>query len=151
MNHSEIMDPWTSSNDPIDMEDDDDVLPLLVLPNRKPVAVLMATHPVDLKDSAGKTSLMYAAECGSINVKALLEEKAAIDAKDNNNRTALMHAAINGYSDTVKTLIAEKASINTRDVDIKTSLIHAVCDGHSDVVRILVAAKAIVEDRKSVV
>ena len=79
---------------------------------------------VDLRDSAGYTSLHYAARNGHLNIcKLLLENKADIDAVTRSGRATALHRACSaGHVKIVKYLVEQKADGKLIDGDGKTVL-----------------------------
>ncbi|XP_031344795.1 ankyrin repeat domain-containing protein 39-like [Photinus pyralis] len=97
---------------------------------------------VDLRDSAGYTSLHYAARNGHLDVcKFLIQSKADINAVTRSGRvTALHRACTAGQLDVVNFLIECKANIAIRDSDGKTVLHRAAQANHLEISKILTSA-----------
>lgn len=77
---------------------------------------------VNAKGDYGKTALMYAAECNSVDVaKLLIKAKADVNAKDNDGYTALKYAMDGGYPDIVQ-LIKEANTKGAKQKNKKAEL-----------------------------
>lgn len=72
---------------------------------------------VNLRNSEGRTALMYAARNGDAPaVNALLRSGASVNIADNNGETAVIKAATNSCNEeTVKALLSAGADLNARD------------------------------------
>ena len=82
---------------------------------------------VNIKDTSGRTALIWAADMNFNDVIIpLLQQSANIDEKDNDDGfTALMWATFKGYSNVVKTLLEQGANVNEKDNNDKTAFNHA--------------------------
>lgn len=78
---------------------------------------------VNIKDTSGRTALIWAADMNFNDIIIpLLQHSANIDEKDNEDGfTALMWAAFKGYSGIVKTLLEQGANVNEKDNNDKTA------------------------------
>ena len=106
--------------------------------------LLQSCNNNDLKDSLGRTRLLWAAWNGhEAVVKMLLDtEKADVNSKDNYGWTPLSWAAKNGHEAVVKMLLnTEKADVNSKDDYGQTPLSWAIGNGHEAVVKILLNTK----------
>ena len=93
---------------------------------------------VNAKGDYGKTALMYAAECNSVDVaKLLIKAKADVNAKDIEGKTALMYTAEYNSADVAELFIKAKADINAKDNDGYTALKYAMDGGYPDIVQLI--------------
>ena len=95
---------------------------------------------VDLVDSSGKSSAVYAAANGDTQIlNHLLDTNKgsahSVDARYPHNLTLLMWAAGYGHTDIVDMLTARGARLDLVDDRGKSALMMAAEGGHSDVVR----------------
>jgi ankyrin repeat protein len=99
---------------------------------------------VDLKDTEGRTPLMYASFNGHKEIiKLLIEKGANVNLGDRYGRTALMMASSGPYMESVKILLDNYADPNIRDKEEHfTALMYAASDGQLEVVKLLLANKA---------
>jgi len=102
----------------------------------------------DTRDRDGRTALMYASMCGSLECAEYLIEKGgkrliAYYAYCE-HETALMMASREGLIEIVKLLLERggNAQINTKNIDGETALMLASRKGHTEVVNCLEAAGA---------
>ncbi|KFY82053.1 hypothetical protein V498_08657 [Pseudogymnoascus sp. VKM F-4517 (FW-2822)] len=71
---------------------------------------------INLKDTAGRTPLSYAAENGhKDSMMLLLERGADVNSKDAAGRTPLSYAAENGHKDSIMLLLERGADVNSKD------------------------------------
>ena len=86
----------------------------------------------------GKTTLMVAAESGSLSIaRLLLDQEAFMEARDENKRTALHHAAANGHHHLVRLFLDRGAEVEAKDDGSRTALHLAAANGHDSVVRLV--------------
>lgn len=121
---------------------------LVVSSNRHPVVVKLLLDAImerlgddlDVSDSYGDTTLMYASSNGHADVVSLLIDGGAeVDLEDITGFTALMNASMAGRAQIVRMLAGGGADVNHRDVNGMTALIHASQDGHVEGVRVLLS------------
>jgi uncharacterized protein len=98
------------------------------------VAMLLERNAeVDIRDSKGRTPLMYAVELGwGTTIDRLIEHKADVNAADWEGVTVLMRAMGNRHQRVVANLLDKGAKINARDSRGRTPLMHAVSDARDD-------------------
>ena len=106
------------------------------------VQILLAEGAdVNVKDSGGKTALMYASMGGRTGtvqiVQTLLANGADVNVKNNSGDTALMWAAYKGHTGIVQALLAEGADVNAKNNDGDTALMGAANKEHTDIVNLL--------------
>jgi ankyrin repeat protein len=99
---------------------------------------------VDLKDTEGRTPLMYASFNGHNEImKKLIEKGANVNLRDRYGRTALMMASSGPYKESVKLLLDNYADPNITDKEENfTALMYAASEGQMEVVKLLLANKA---------
>ena len=98
---------------------------------------------VNAKGDYGKTALMYAAECNSVDVaKLLIKAKADVNAKDNDGKTALVYTAEYNSADVAELLIKAKVGVNAKGDYGETALMYAAACNSVDVAKLLIKAKA---------
>lgn len=108
---------------------DTDVLELFLAAGMKP----------DVKDSKGRTPLMWGASNGHAStVKALLDIGADVNAVDNRGMTPLMEASSRGMTEIVRLLIERGANVNSMARDGMNGLLLASAEGHAVIVNILI-------------
>ncbi len=110
------------------------------------VALLRAGSGVDMKNSLGRTALMYAALYGDVQiVKALLDHRADANIlpADKTGRPALSSAAMNGHLEVVRLLLDKGADASIRDKEGKTALGWAKKRGFTAVSDLLEAKGAV--------
>ncbi|KAK8011810.1 Alpha/Beta hydrolase protein [Apiospora arundinis] len=96
-------------------------------------------HSVDVKDSAGQTSLHLASSEGHQDVATLLIDKGAdVKATANNGQTPLHLASSEGHQDVATLLIEKGADVRAAANNGRTSLNWAVRRGHKEVVKLLI-------------
>eukprot|EP00397_Hematodinium_sp_SG-2012_P004883 GEMP01004898.1.p1 GENE.GEMP01004898.1~~GEMP01004898.1.p1 ORF type:complete len:1107 (+),score=275.15 GEMP01004898.1:558-3878(+) len=82
---------------------------------------------LDMKDSCGKTALLWAAEFGNLHlISRLLHEQVNIEAKDDQGLTALCHAVMREHLEVVNVLVTLKANVMQTDASFRTPLHLAV-------------------------
>ncbi|KAL9033880.1 MAG: hypothetical protein Q9214_007301, partial [Letrouitia sp. 1 TL-2023] len=82
---------------------------------------------IHCKTSSGKTSLIIAAQFGSLNVlQILVDANSPLNESDDNNLTALHYAAMYGYTKCVSRLAQARDIQYTKDISGKTALHLAV-------------------------
>jgi ankyrin repeat protein len=87
---------------------------------------ITACSNINIKDSNGQTTLMWAVQNGKEEVvEFLLERGVDIEAKDQFNRTALMHAVENGFKAAVKLLLEKGAQVDHYDTKNENLLDYA--------------------------
>jgi ankyrin repeat protein len=98
------------------------------------VAMLLELNAeVDIRDSKGRTPLMYAVELGwGSSIDRLIEHKADVNAADSEGVTVLMHAMGNRHREIVANLLDKGAKINASDSRGRTPLMHAVSGARDD-------------------
>ncbi len=80
---------------------------------------------VNIKNSEGRTALMYAAERNHIDyMNLLLKEGAEVNVQDYQGMTALMYASESVRLNAVELLIKNKAQVGTKDSEGRTALMH---------------------------
>lgn len=88
---------------------------------------------VDIRDSKGRTPLMYAVELGwGYSIDRLIDHKADVNAADSEGVTVLMHAMGNRHRGVVANLLDKGARINGRDSLGRTPLMHTVFGARDD-------------------
>lgn len=99
---------------------------------------------VDLKDTEGRTPLMYAAFNGHKEIiKILIEKGANVNLRDRSGRTALMMASSGPFKESVKLLLDNYADPNITDNEEHFSaLMYAASEGQLEIVKLLLASKA---------
>ena len=98
---------------------------------------------VNAKGDYGKTALMYAAECNSVDVaKLLIKAKADVNAKDIEGKTALMYTVEYNSADVAELLIKAKVDVNAKGDYGETALMYAAVCNSVDVAELLIKAKA---------
>lgn len=106
-------------------------------------ALIAAGADVNVKDRAGRTAILNAAELGYTDcINSLIAARANLNSKDNEGITALIAAACYCDDVSIKELIAAGADINTRDNDGITALIASACYRSDDCINSLIAASA---------
>ena len=92
----------------------------------------------NMRDAAGYTGLIAAAEGGFRNiVRLLLDAKADVNARTDSGKTALMAAAIRGDVDIIELLLDAGADVNGRDNVDETPLFNAVKFGQLNAAQLL--------------
>jgi len=123
-----------------------DSLRLAAKNNQLSVVVELLDHPgvnIDAADTGQRTSLIFAAREGHIEVvKYLLEKNAAVNHPDKYGQTPLVWASAEGKPDVVSILLEASADIEAEDNDGQTPLIWASSEGRSQVVEILLEYNA---------
>ncbi|KAF5298446.1 hypothetical protein FQR65_LT01225 [Abscondita terminalis] len=108
---------------------------------------------VDLRDSAGYTSLHYAARNGCKQVcKILLERGANVNAATKSGSATALHRSCSaGHVEIVKLLLSKNANGMLKDSDGKTALHRAAESKHLEVCKIIASAypesKAMVDNK----
>lgn len=93
---------------------------------------------IDISDSLGNTSLLWAAKNGhEACVILLVKMGAEVSTKNHEGMTALQWAAANGHQSIVKYLFDQGASLETKDKNGWAPLHRAAYNGHTNVVRLL--------------
>jgi ankyrin repeat protein len=102
---------------------------------------LAQSKQINIKDTEGRTPLMYAAWLQHYEiVKLLVEAGATINIiKDNDGTTAFHYACMGGDYETVKLMLSNKADIELVDNDGRTSLMYASHSCYETVVSQLLA------------
>ena len=115
------------------------------LKERGEVAInpLVFGSPMDanIKDSFGRTMLMWAVEDGKVDlVRNLLESRATnVNARDNNGETALLIATKKGNDEIVKLLLTrEDINVNAKDNTGRTPLMAAASAGYIEILYLLI-------------
>jgi len=103
------------------------------------VQLIQAGVNVNAPDSAGRTSLMFAAFNGHTDiVRILLDTGAETEMMDSTGRTALIYCSTGPFPETVELLLERDAGINVADNDENfTALMYAAAEGNLEVVKIL--------------
>jgi ankyrin repeat protein len=98
----------------------------------------------DLKDSEGRTALMYSSFNGHTEiVRELLKKGSDINLCDNFGRSALIFASSGSSAETVKVLLDNYADPNIADKEEHfTALMYAASEGQLEIVKLLLAYKA---------
>ncbi|KAL7659359.1 hypothetical protein ACMYSQ_002292 [Aspergillus niger] len=93
---------------------------------------------IEMRDSEGRTPLIYAAEKGDVaRVRFLVMHGAVVNAKAASGRTALLQAAARGHYAVVKILLKFGADQTVRDDDGADAVALAVNEGHSEIRQLL--------------
>jgi ankyrin repeat protein len=125
--------------------DEKELTPLMVEYEHKAVSRLIELGAdVAVKDSRGRTPLMFQAIFGSPNtLKLLLDNGSNINERSDQGRTAL-HFAVNirGNLENVKYLIDRGISLDTQDVYGMTALMYAVPTRNVQLIRVIIDAGA---------
>ncbi len=112
----------------------------VVLRDPSPLRILLHNHgDPDVRDSRGRTPLMYAVQplgppSSAVTMAHMILQAASpdghtLDSLDDDGRTALMYAAEKGYPDVVSLLLRRGADRAIRDHAGKTALDHAIESG----------------------
>ncbi|RFU29298.1 hypothetical protein B7463_g7026, partial [Scytalidium lignicola] len=95
-------------------------------------------HDLNMKDTWGRTPLMWAVENGHMSVVDLLVgEGASIEARDNRDWTSLILATTKRHISIVDLLLESGADFETRDTVMRTPLSYAAEQGNESIVRLL--------------
>ncbi len=99
---------------------------------------------LEVRDTRGRTPLMWAAEWGgSQNVEALLKAGASLTAKDHDGDTALSLSA-SSWQESARVLLKAGADPNAARNDGMTALMLAAWESRDDIVKLLLDAGALV-------
>jgi ankyrin repeat protein len=100
--------------------------------------LLNAGADVEVKDTVGRTALMWASMHGRKEVvQVLLAVGADVEVKDNDGLTALMYASRNGCKDVVQVLLAAGADVEVKDKWGRTALMWALRYGYKEIAQML--------------
>ena len=98
---------------------------------------------VNLKDIAGNTLLMKAAQEGVLPiVELLIQNECSLDKQNNEGVSALMMAAENGHKEVADYLIRQGAELDFSDISGETALMKAIQNNHEEIVFSLLDAQA---------
>ena len=98
----------------------------------------MAIYGADGQDDIGRTTLMYAASAGDLEMaRLMLENGAPVNVQTDVGTTALMFASAAGYVEVVRFLVENGADIHIQNGYNYTALILAEERGHQEVVDFL--------------
>ena len=102
---------------------------------------------LDMKNTSGRTALMYASMCGDTNlVKYLISQGAVVDETDDDGKTALMFAAAQGKMFAVELLIKKGAVVTKKDNRGHTAIMEAATYGWNATVGILLKNGAVADE-----
>jgi len=118
--------------------------------NREAVhAAIAAGFNVNTKDHLGRTLLMFAAECGQVDiVNILIAAGAKLDLRDQlhvdsgGGRSALHRAVANHHAEIVRNLLSAGAKVDVVDKSKETPLVYAVGEEDVEIAELLLKAGA---------